>query len=735
MQESEALEQHIQSRKCSPQKQKQSRQINGSIHRRSTNACRYCKRRKIKCHYNIENMNGKCVACSKSGAECHFDVPPDGVLRRDAYVATLESRIKNLERQLQASRFQQPTSTTGLCLTPETTIPEPRTHGSDASTSMSQDRRGVLQNDELSANGSVSQYNVLPDMAQDQSLKSQEQVPGSLFGTRNDTQVSDPDVTILEMVYGRTFVPETEIESLPMLPSSNGAKKLVDAAYFYTQARYCIVDWNQISVWHQQRDTITYVSSQDSIESQTGAFFIWIIYAIGARLIPDPENSTEAFFARARTYLPAIMSLQDMATVQALLCLVQYYFRAQTESPIWHLVGLVLRLCVKLRYHRKLVASPEAQSLDPYTVELRKRFFWCAYCFDRSLAIWSKLPFGISDSDIDAEIPIDIDDTCIDQHRIRQMQLQGTGAQGKEEGMITTMTAALHHLHVYRIRSKILTRFTGPHAQVPSLAEVQSLLHELDQWKQQAPQKRDSRPFPQQTPDRVQATYTQAVLLLIRPILMANVIDPDLIGLCVEFAVEACQNAKSLSLNPQTPPDRITVYHCFYCGVTLLQCLAITPTALTARRTHQAIGACLSALAVYTRVLPATAPFLRLFEDLSNILLYDDNGADIHPSPEVRNALNRIVSSDPSEASGILHSLSSQKGQEATSRSTPETLEMGTMATQYDSILGGQSSVILDTDFLLEMPLDISPLYAPDIEVPELWTEPWLRLSSTEYSQ
>ena len=85
------------------------------------------------------------------------------------------------------------------------------------------------------------------------------------------------------------------------------------------------------------------------------------------------------------------------------------------------------------------------------------------------------------------------------------------------------------------------TRFTGPHAKVPSLAEVQSLLYELDRWKQQAPQRRDSRPFPQQTLDRVQATYTQAVLLLIRPILMANKIDPDLIGLCVEFAVEACQ--------------------------------------------------------------------------------------------------------------------------------------------------------------------------------------------------
>ncbi|CAG8020474.1 unnamed protein product [Penicillium nalgiovense] len=609
--------------------------------------------------------------------ECHFDVPPDGVLRRDAYVATLESRIKNLERQLQASRS---TSTTGLCLTPEKILPESPTHGSDASTVMSQDGREICQNDGLSANGSVSQYTGWPDMARAQSLRPQEQVAGALFGTRNDTQVSGQDVTVLEILYGRTFVPETETESLPLLPSSNGARKLVDAAYFYTQARYCIVDWNRISAWHQQRENISYVSCQDSIKSQTGAFFIWIIYAIGARLIPNPENSTEAYFARARTYLTAVMSLQDMTTVQALLCLVQYYFRAQTESPIWHLVGLVLRLCVKLRYHRKLVTSPEPQCLDPYTAELRKRFFWCAYCFDRSLAIWSKLPFGISDSDI----PIDIDDTCIDQHRIRQMQLlQATGAQNREKGMITTMTAALHHLHVYRIRSKILTRFTGPHTQVPSLAEVQNLLHELDQWKQQAPQKRDSRPFPQQTPDRVQATYTQAVLLLIRPILMANEIDPDLIGLCVEFAVEACQNAKSLSLNPQTHPDRITVYHCFYCGVTLLQCLAITPTALTARRTHQAIGACLSALAVYTRVLPATAPFLRLFEDLSNLLLYDDNGSDVHPSPEVRYALNRIVSSDPSEASGILRSLSSQKGQEATSGTTPETLEMGTMVRKY----------------------------------------------------
>lgn len=52
-----------------------------------------------------------------------------------------------------------------------------------------------------------------------------------------------------------------------------------------------------------------------------------------------------------------------------------------------HLVGLALRLCVKLRYHRTLTNSPELQNWDPYMLELRKRFFWCAYCFDRCVSI------------------------------------------------------------------------------------------------------------------------------------------------------------------------------------------------------------------------------------------------------------------------------------------------------------------------------------------------------------
>lgn len=122
----------------------------------------------------------------------------------------------------------------------------------------------------------------------------------------------------------------------------------------------------------------------------------------------------------------------------------------------------------------------------------------------------------------------------------------------------------------------------------------------------------------------------------------------------MRISLTVWKSAKVLSLNPLTLPDRITVYHCFYGGITLLQCLAIKPTALSPRRSHQAISACLSALAVYTRVLPTVAPFLRLFEDVSRLFVCNDHGSGIYPNPKVRNLLNRIVSSDPSETAGYV---------------------------------------------------------------------------------
>ena len=217
-----------------------------------------------------------------------------------SYVATLESRIQILESQLRVSQSHQATSRNGICLTPETTFFESQTPETGIPTLIQQDGRESHRDPRSLALASAQP----PNRESPEIFAKSIQVPGSTT-----------DVTMLEMVYGREYVSEPEVDSLPPLPSSSGAKKLVDAAYFYTQARYCIVDWTQLGIWHQQREEIAQVSPQSPVEAQTGrsqparrqnaninflsgAFFIWIVYAIGARLIPDSENSTEAWRAR-----------------------------------------------------------------------------------------------------------------------------------------------------------------------------------------------------------------------------------------------------------------------------------------------------------------------------------------------------------------------------------------------------------------------------------------------------
>ncbi|KAJ5111988.1 hypothetical protein N7532_000033 [Penicillium argentinense] len=665
---------------------------------------------------------------AKAPTECLFDAAPDGMLRSQGYVATLEARIQNLERQLKANKNGSSRQKDQASLTPETTF-------SHSPANMRHMSPRILFNTQIDTMHESTRHTESKSLCDAQFPKrgsfhdrsvQNEQSSSVRSGYSAEKKSPRQDISILGVINNGALDSRLNKDTLPDLPSDDRARELVDTVYFYTQARYCIIDWAQLREWHRDREMIAYTSPEGPAEQQTGTFFIWIIYAIGACLVPNPESSTEEYFSRAQLYIPAVMSFQSLETVQALLCLTQYYFRAPNESLIWDLVGVALRLCIKLRYHRKTANTSTMQNKTAYQLELQKRFFWCAYCFDRLISMMSKLPFGISDSEIDTEVPVDIDDTCTDEQAIRILQIkQAAGDYTSTNGTTTTMTAALHHLQVYRIRSRILTHYAGPHARMPSLNEVQDILFELDQWRQNAPRKQESKSFPQQNPDRVQANYLQAVLLLIRPILTGDLMNLDLIGLCVMFAADACESAKALSLNPLTLPDRITVYHCFYAGITLLQCLVIKPTALTPRQAHRAISACLSALAVYTRVLPGVEPFLRLFEDVSNLFVHDGHTSETHQTPKVRDLLNKIISSDPSETSSILQSLSHHEGQPITSPTTPGILEGQTMAVQYDSVLGGQASVAP-----FEMPLDISPLHVPDAQIMDMWTSSWLDSAS-----
>lgn len=72
------------------------------------------------------------------------------------------------------------------------------------------------------------------------------------------------------MFHSNAFASELDRESLPALPPNSRAKELVDTVYFYTQARYCIIDWTRLREWHGDREAIAYTPTDGPITSQTG---------------------------------------------------------------------------------------------------------------------------------------------------------------------------------------------------------------------------------------------------------------------------------------------------------------------------------------------------------------------------------------------------------------------------------------------------------------------------------
>ncbi|RVX67198.1 hypothetical protein B0A52_08632 [Exophiala mesophila] len=414
---------------------------------------------------------------------------------------------------------------------------------------------------------------------------------------------STSELTKFNMLQGVPTNSELQAATLPKLPSEETANMLLESAYLYTQSRWCLVDW--------------------------------------------------AYFARALKYLHAVLRPQNLTTVQGLLAMCQYYARAVGGPSLWHLSGIITRLCIELGYHRK--SKREIGAQDPRTLEQQKR----AFCVISTMA---GRPFGIQDADIDVHVPVDVWVESTDNEHIRTLQLQQeAGDTSPSTVEMTSMSSALHHLRMYRLISEIWSRFYGPRALPPTQQDIQTFLAALDEWKAQAPHS-ESPIIPKYNAERRHGFYLQALLHAIRPVLMQEAVEPGLLRLCAEKAVDACETVKTLSLSPQTYPALVDLYQTFYTGTVVLQCLALQPDILPSRRVVRAIVACSSGLAVYSRHFPSGAPFMELFEKLSEPFLGQSDNLDEgwrarSTMPRMKRLLQEIMSSDPSETARMLKSL------------------------------------------------------------------------------
>lgn len=135
-----------------------------------------------------------------------------------------------------------------------------------------------------------------------------------------------------------------------------------------------------------------------------------------------------------------------LTSVQARLCQCFYLLSLSRINHCWSLFGTTAHLALAIGLNRNRRADP-AGSFTQVEIECRRRVFWCAYSLDNYLSAALGRPRTFHDADIDAELPVYIEDS----------QLSASSAPPSSScRRQSSMLAPVAHVRLSRIVSVIL---------------------------------------------------------------------------------------------------------------------------------------------------------------------------------------------------------------------------------------------------------------------------------------
>jgi hypothetical protein len=92
----------------------------------------------------------------------------------------------------------------------------------------------------------------------------------------------------------------------------------------------------------------------------------------------------------------------SITSVQALVLLVEYAMLDPHHFDSWSLIGAASRAMIDLGLHQD---PPKGTAMSKHKLELRRRVFWCVYCFDRSTSLVQTRAFSFSDRSAKVKVP------------------------------------------------------------------------------------------------------------------------------------------------------------------------------------------------------------------------------------------------------------------------------------------------------------------------------------------
>ncbi|RKL08437.1 hypothetical protein BFJ71_g1724 [Fusarium oxysporum] len=336
-------------------------------------------------------------------------------------------------------------------------------------------------------------------------------------------------------------------------------------------------------------------------------FFVNMVYAVGALLVSNSGSLPQQLYASSQFYIGDILSRNNLEAIQAILC---YSMK---------LSGTALRQCIELGYHRSV--NPFGSKTGTLRLEMRKRAFWCTFGIDCYAATILGRPLGIPLQEVDAEFPLDIDDSNITETDIL------VEPRSPNSAFSTTMSTALH---VFRLR-KIWARL---HASLYSdIYSMDNTTHddriplfraEIDAWLASTPSippRTGAALSILATQDWYDLSHSETIIMLYRGRLIDHLggASDDVFLQCARAAKSICLKNRRLYVAKPVNCTWGTLHVIFSAGLTYLHCLwtsAAVRHRTSLNEMSSTLTSCTMVLAVIAERFKGAAPYRDIFEAL-----------------------------------------------------------------------------------------------------------------------
>ncbi|KAF4965630.1 hypothetical protein FSARC_6593 [Fusarium sarcochroum] len=337
----------------------------------------------------------------------------------------------------------------------------------------------------------------------------------------------------------------------------------------------------------------------------TKAFFVYALSSIGALAGPLACGSLpEGLYASAENLFEHVVKLNNLESIQAILCCAMYSIRSPVGVSVWLLSGLALRQCTELGLHRNM----------------RWRMFNSNFL---KTQMRRRRPQGITDNDIDVEFPLDIDDDNLTEAGILcEPRRHGTVSSS------TTMSAAIHTIRLRRIWAKIqgsiYPQVSGQSKEIPS-GMVEGFKGELDEWLERSPAQLPSNGEHNNafgSREWFEMMYHHSILLLHRYSLVGRLQRPSSATFlaCAQSSALLCTGYRELYISNRLTDTWAGLHNLFLGGVTFIYCLWSSPETRTDFRLDNVSNictACTVVLSITAERWASAVPYRDAFDMLT----------------------------------------------------------------------------------------------------------------------